>query len=277
MVRGRVLRTSLTDNSGRVLHVNPPTYGETMGLSGAIGDAGLRESLCPDVYRALARMGGASGPAFRAVLVCVDRMGADQFSFFELLSRHFASSPVFVYARSNAEEKIERAVGLGCIRIGDSELLTSALSIHSAPDGPSSDHPAPADTERELEDPIIEVVDSQLLTNGPTDEGFSEDVDHFEAIETVDEELEPAADEEDGVVRVPWLQYEDSPRRIPPSRSRLDQVDPPPHESLLSDEPPRRTPEPTPPLLSTEELQALIGKPDDAIDHGLDEPGVRGS
>jgi len=258
--------------------VNPPIYGETMGLSGAIGDAGLHECLCPDVYRALARMGGGKGPDCRAVLVCVDRMDAEQFTFFELVSRRFSSLPVFVYARSSAQEKIERAIGLGGIRIGDAELLTSALSIYAGLSEPIREDSEPPAPEMQHQEPSLQSSDPKPLPNDPTNDESCESADQFEAIETADQELEPAVDEEEeGVARVPWLQYEDNPRRIPPSRSRFHEVDPQPGRSPLSDESSKRMSEPAPPLLSAEELQALIGKPNDPLDHGLDEPEVRGS
>ena len=97
----------------RVLHVAPPSHPRAERIADALREANCEVVGCPDVYRALAWMGGRERGLPCAVLVCIDLMCIDQFEFFQLAARHHRSVPVYVYAHPQAQSKIDLALRSG--------------------------------------------------------------------------------------------------------------------------------------------------------------------
>jgi len=242
----------------RVLHVAPPDQETAREFESGLQQAGWNVVECPDVYRALARIGRAGGE-FAAIVVCVDWLEAAQFEFFQLAVRRDACPRLLVYAGVQARLKLEVALRLGAhdqIRLetigevlGDRPEMDATAAPHKAPQAtvekaPAGDEPAVA--------PATAVAPAAQPESEPSD---SEEEAPAEA------EAKAAAEPPDsgasGTVRVPWLRYSGGPQRTPPKKTP-DQKGP--TESARPQSPDAApAPEAEPPLLSQEELDALLG------------------
>jgi len=115
-----------------------------------------------------------------------------------------------------------------------------------ADDRRSAGHRGVAD-EREFE------VDDDLEDSRIDDEGDDQDEERFA-------DNDDALDNDSQSVRVPWLRYEDRPKRIPPSKASAPRPATDREGSRLSRLSGAGDVDDDPPLLSTEELEALLGE-----------------
>jgi len=192
---------------------------------------------CPDVYRALARLGGSERGQFCAVIVCVDLMDTAQSEFFQLAVRRHRRVPVYVYGQAHAQSKLELAQHLGAKDTIRPETVDKALP-YFAPTPAVRQEVAPAASARSepAAEPTAEPAPEDLAAPGEvTDSGDR----------SAGEQEEPSRP-----VRVPWLRYDGGPTRLPPKRTPASAKPSPPAEREL---------EPEPPLLTPEELAALMG------------------
>ncbi len=261
----------------RVLHVHPPSAADHEEIAQAIADAGCAPIPCPDVYRALAGLGRGSEAGFGAVVVSVDRLDPAEFEFFQLAARHHRRVPVYVYGQRNAAEKVRTALRLGARQVVDAVSLRPLLGPdRTAPPAPSAedrgaeppeadapalhevtalsepDRPAPDAGAR----PIVPLsVENDEPAAGaavpagaaPREETYPDDEPPGADDDSV--EVEPAQTPRRGAARVPWLRYDDAPQRTPPRRIT-------PAAGKPASAPAGHEPEA--PLLSPEELQALL-------------------
>ena len=221
----------------RVLHVRPPSLAGSTEIADAIAEAGCRAVPCPDVYRAMARLGAARNNRFCAVVVCVDLMESAEFEFFQLAAKHYRDTPVYVVGSGYAQPRIESALRLGARQAVEAAELAEVLKPAAAPEPFPQAAPEPDETEEartaQPEPPPVVVTD---------DDGESTQKEK-------PAEPEPKSRKKRGrTARVPWLPQDDLPQRVPPKR----------------DEPAEGRPESAPdepqkPLLSQEELDALMG------------------
>jgi hypothetical protein len=193
-------------------------------MSDALRQAGCEVGACTDVYRALARMGGSERGRLCAAVVCVDLMDTGQFEFFQLAARHHRRVGVYVYAQPHAQSKIDLALRLGAKDTVRAEAVDRVLPYRAPAPAPAPCQPTSAES-----------VTAARSDGEPS------------------EVSEPEKEELAGPARVPWLRYEGGPKRIPPRPTRAQ---------AKSSRPADREVEPEPPLLSPEELQALIGDED---------------
>jgi hypothetical protein len=212
-------------------------------MAEALREAGCEVIACPDVYRALARMGGGRGE-LAAVVVCLDLMDAAQFEFFQLAGRHHRRLPVHVYAQAHAQPKIDLAVRLGAKGAVRVETVNEVLP-HTAPSAAAGRSQA-AFTESEPVGPTErQPVEAPWGAVGDT----AGDDELGEVAGQVEEE--PA-----GPTPVPWRPREGGPERIPPQRTGGEPA---------SEEPSGLDPDSKcEPLLEPEELKALLGEEEDS-------------
>ena len=228
--------------SGRqVLHVAPVGHSPAERMDKALGEAGCEVIACADLYRALARMGRNQDSQLCAVVVCLDPTDTAQSEFLQLAARHHRRVPVYVYAEPHARSKIDLALRLGAKDAIRPETADRVLS-YSAP-APTAVPYEPAPVEAQVAGPS-----ARQPADEPTESMAPAPSDG-------DREEEPDAEKEEpaGPARVPWLRYDGGPKRIPPQPTpargrRLE-----PTEDEVEPEP----------LLTPEELQALIGNDED--------------
>ncbi len=226
----------------RVLHIRPqpPASPEAGPHRSPIGEllAGLplETQCCGDVYRGLALLLRPSPDPPQAVIVCLDGLGAAEFEFFSIVSKLRRDLKVYVYAAAHSESRIARAVELGAKGPVTRKVLAE---LAGGPPVPMAVE-APARASERVTDKLVSPVIAQ--------HGHAS-VDH-----ATPTSAPPRIDEEDArnPARVPWLRYGDRPARVaPPHR------EPPPQP--LNPNPPTPTPPRSyEPLLTEEELRALM-------------------
>ena len=178
----------------------------------------------PDVYRGLAQICSDRSPDPQAVLVCVDDLVASELEFFSILARLRRDLPVYVYGQDRSKSRMARAMEFGATAEATESLLR-ALAASPAP------KPEPA-LAPELE-PVAR--DETVALEGEA---------------RYDRDPEPT---EAAPVRVPWLRNPAAPGRKAPS-SDTGSV-----QATDHDEPGDTTAGFCQPLLTEEELQALLG------------------
>ena len=217
------------------------------------------------------------------VVVNVDRLGTAELDFLRIMHHRRRQLPVFVHASPFATANVDRAVRNGAagsvsaeglaalldrptttrepaagntaeIPSGEfalagnvldaqhrAQLLSDALRRH---DRDSADAPAPADLE--VDEGIADEDDSFAEPESEASDEVTEPID--ENAEQVDAHDANELDGTTGAARVPWLRYHDRPRRVGPQ----------PHARPAPRPPIRRSPADEP-LLTPEELDALLG------------------
>ncbi|RJP35657.1 MAG: hypothetical protein C4547_09330 [Phycisphaerales bacterium] len=253
----------------------------------------------PDVYRGLARLTCGATPR-QAAVVCVDYLLPDEFEFFTLIRRRRPSISVFAYADARLSAKLDRALSVdGVERFEPAALRRLAEAKRPRADDPAGGFGGAAASllrpraheyrRREQDPPEARRGDGEPLESLDPDLDVSEDAglelqdaDETASLGPVVPLPPPAARQErvtgdrrrpgdeaapgepvDDVadVRVPWGSYGDRPTRTPPRQPPAGPV------------PPARRPQAPledTPLLTEEELQALIG--DDDLDDPFDPP-----
>jgi len=247
---------------------------------------GFRAAPSPDVYRALARLGHDVQGDIRAAIVCVDELLPPEFEFFSLVSRLRPDVKVYVYGRRRARRGIEEALTRGATAELSDRILDDFAghdaALHSdnraPPEGLGSAVIEKAGHEPNFEpEPMREAITSPLESPA----GTVGDEDPLDEDERVEEEVGQSDGDSAGAARVPWMRYAGGPIRTRPSPSQADKTpleacrfeevddDGEPladaaHDPSTSMRPaePRRPPSsrrPYEPLLTDEELRALIG------------------
>ena len=258
-----------------------------------VGNARVRRET--DVYRALAallqRSAGGAGYArpVAAVVICADGLADAELEFFRLLRAARPAVQVLAYSAIESDIAVERALQAGapaCATPQHIRDLLNAGTIHreNLPAAQSA-----AEQRQEVPTPVVDVAvaPSRLATAvkpGAMDvtanetganefiedeviaESFDDETAEFDDAPADEEAVEPDADE---AARVPWLKYNDRPvrmgpgMRIPPSApprvgfengaGSADQ-----HGGTPVTPPPAPRPAGPSPLLSAEELRALL-------------------
>jgi hypothetical protein len=213
-------------------------------MADAIRGAGFEVAAYPDLYRALARVCGCRCPELSAVVVCVDGLDADQFEFFQIASRRQRAVPLYAYAPDHAGSSIELAIRSGAaggispetverVLAGAAEVAPQPQTVRSTDNGRSTPHETPAATVGEQSS---HEAASDAITKVPAEAADDDVVTRTQPTNSV---------------RVPWLRYEGGPKRTPPQKAAKPSPEPEPAAA-----------EPEPPLLTPEEIEALIGDQD---------------
>ncbi len=280
----------MNDPTTKILHIRPERAAEAaVGKMDALLVAAASDvDSCSDVYRGLARSGHSGPDAPRAVIVCVDGLGAAEMEFFHLFSRLRRGVKVYVYASPHGGERstsrMARAIELGATGLATEDVIRRLAKTVSHPaaradirNAPNDDR-SPAQTSAEstpAPPPIAKSPDTDALEESVPVVTEEPPVAHPDELEAD----KAAADDDtlEGPVRVPWLRYNDGPSRVAPRRRGPPAADPAVIEPAPSRSAPRR------PLITSEELQALLGDdiaaiaPDDGPESQPHEHGGAGS
>ncbi|MCH7701748.1 MAG: hypothetical protein IID37_08675 [Planctomycetes bacterium] len=269
-------------NAHRILHLTTGDHATGTRLADFLTECGAEIQPCSDVYRGLALVGkppvahseelarlGKPRPgeqlqgrtnSIDAVLVGVDCLSAGEFEFFELCASLQNPPPVWVYGGRDAQAKIALGLRLGAELEADVDSLRSAFVRLASPGhAPARDHNASSPT---LDEPRPERV--PLVACPPVSEANDARVDS-EAIHCRSapdpETLTEAASEVEvsDPLPVPWTRDHDGPRRTPPQTLESQPTSEPQDEGVAADDADG-------PLLTEQELEALIGRSDDETD-----------
>ena len=242
-----------------LVHIRPGFPGESERIDELLEATGLRVAVFTDVYRGLARLArlaqdGEARSLLRAVLVQVDDLGPPEMEFFSITSRVLARTPVLVYGSDRLQSRVELALERGATDRASPEIITR-LAAHGAAstndDTADRDAPAPMP----MAQPGQPGVD--LESDAATEPvAFPEVVRDDPPPRTDQPENETTAP-----TRVPWLDYETRPVRQAPRRTvpQPTSAVEPKEDYQPEEASARKRPSATEPLLTEEELRALIG------------------
>ncbi|MCH9003044.1 MAG: hypothetical protein IIC02_10765 [Planctomycetes bacterium] len=242
-----------------LVHIRPGFPGESERIDELLEATGLRVAVFTDVYRGLARLArlaqdGEARSLLRAVLVQVDDLGPPEMEFFSITSRVLARTPVLVYGSDRLQSRVELALERGATDRASPEIITR-LAAHGAAstndDTADRDAPAPMP----MAQPGQPGVD--LESDAATEPvAFPEVVRDDPPPRTDQPENETTAP-----TRVPWLDYENRPVRQAPRHSAPQPTSAvePKEDDQPEEASARKRPSATEPLLTEEELRALMG------------------
>lgn len=259
-----------TKTTTRVLHIRQaaPDIGPVAGLDSRLTAAGVRVETRSDVYGGLAGICRRGAEPVNVIVVRVDDLTAAEMEFFSIVSRLFPSTRVYVYGRERSAGKVTQACELGA----DSELTARVIGELTS-SGRAIDR-TPVATSPVISEPppVIERIETSPVPPEPLPRPATEAHDqpaqvHEDEVDNdgikdqsgpVDEAMdEEAAEDQSGAARVPWLRYKDQP-----SRGALARRPPSPKDSEDAAISSHGSAEP---LLTEEELQALLGDDVSAI------------
>jgi len=216
---------------------------DTKAINDSLSSAGVRLDCCGDVYRGLARLGIAERGKYLAAVVCVDSLGPLEMQFFSVASRLCRDLPIYAYGNEHSDSKIKQAVGLGAAGPFNDQ------SIHSL-----------VKNADEIRRKLIRSSDESCAAPAKSD---AESETWTEPGQRASQSSSQGHDGEEATVRVPWQRYGVGPVRTPPG-----QQDAPLPEAAAADKPVTPKPASYEPLLTPEELQALLGDDEDLAPGG---------
>ena len=235
----------------RILHLATGDQATGIRLVDFLTECGADIQQCSDVYRGLARLGRprpgeqlrARGNSVDAVLVGVDGLSAGEFEFFEFCASLENPPPVWVYGGTHAQAKIALSLRLGAEFEANVDSLRSAFVRLAAP------HNAPARDD----DAPTPACDRNATDETRDEADMDGEILHRRATPDPEAPSETEAEVNDPLP-VPWTRGGDGPRRTPPQASESQPASEPDQEGVAADDVDG-------PLLTEQELEALVGKP----------------
>lgn len=207
-----------TDILSLFWHIGPGSLpiGPAERLVSALRERGVPMTHCGDVYRGLARLCRSGRSPDRVILVYADALTAAEMEFFEHVARLRLAAEIYVFGSEAAGMRAERAVSAGATAVlTDAHVdqvrarLANVMTQHGERDQAEALDMAAARSNLTSasahED--IRVPGSAERDSSPSD--------------VTDESDESGVNEpspESPVVRVPWLRYGDEPKRSRPQR-----------------------------------------------------------
>lgn len=279
-------------SAGTVLHVRPHAGRSACAddMATRLGATDLSIDTCHDIYRGLARASAdqqsssaGSGAPLRAMVVCMDVLGAAELEFFAVVARVRPQLPIYIYGETAVGSRLSRAVEFGAVSEATdnvinrlAEFVRSPQTIETQPEETELDSKVvdsrPPEIDTALDERLNLVTatrtapDTTEQADDPADSPEdSVEIDEVDSSANVDK---PGEDEGAKPVQVPWLNRPDRPVRGRPVDRAPSRKPPEPDVVKKENAPLRGAHEP---LLTNEELQALLG--DDLMDaHGSGSP-----
>lgn len=254
--------SNVTGNiTSKVLHIRPePPVPAADDMDARLASASLQVSICGDVYRGLSRLCLTGPEDLLAVIVCLDGLMAADFEFFTIVSRMYRGVPIYVYARQGSPLRVSRAIELGAAEPVTEDVIAGLVArtfrpspqpVLQEPVSPPGAREVSTLAPRSPEPPAAPERDTDIRDRSAAavpDEPM-EQSDHL-----APEGLGPDDTADAQPVPVPWLRHHERPVRQGPGRQEPEATEQSASKAAV---PARRSP--TIPLLTDEELQALIG------------------
>ena len=238
-----------------VLHVYSAPSPQTQRVEQLLDRESLDSISAPDVYRALARLARDPHQAQIAVLVCVDQLGPAEMEFFKIAARVCPDRSVYAYGDDRYTDRLRKATDLGAsgsATYDTIEQLIRKLTNCADDVTPTTTTPARGSSEKAKAPPPAPapIAAAHESDDVATNAGAVSAEHHAEE----EKETPEREDAPEGVVRVPWLRYGQRPLRQSPQPGAAEGRS----EGTCSDRAVRS--QAHQPLLTEEELQALIGE-----------------
>ena len=232
------------DTSGSMLHVRPFPGRSACAddMDTRLESVGLPVETCYDVYRGLAKACKDSGSSFRALILCMDVLGSFELEFFTVIARARPHLPVYIYGETAEGTRKARALESGAVSDVTDEVL-DCLADQS---------PAVQRIDTTLDDRLVREADAAE----PRASALADSAQAEACGSALDEQVEPAVEEHDSPVQLPWLSRAGGPvRRGPGERAPVEDAAAP--DETRDENTSIRGPHE--PLLTDEELRALMG------------------
>ncbi len=296
-----------TSKNSRILHIAERSEWECNGER--VGDGTLGRDACGDVYTGLARLMGDTDRSIRAVIISADEVGTEGDEFVRLVRRHRPDVEVMVRTRPERRTDGQSAVAAGAMVFSEFRLRQLAERLQEEVVRRPSFAAPPVEARRRVPETPEQEAERDTFSDPAKIFRLREDsaphgtsrldplTEEFEAEESVEAEApssaaEPTSAESTSPARVPWVRYNDSPvRRKPPGgqtpdgseRSEAPETGGQPankteaqSSDAITDAAPQQVgpavvhEDPFGPLLTAEELNALMSDDDDFADEERD-------
>jgi hypothetical protein len=228
-------------SAAHVLHVGSPAAPAAAAPIAQLAWASLPVEHCPDVYRALARLGHTERKTC-AVLVAVDDLDPRDLEFFRVALRYHPAIPIYVYAEPRNQSRIDRCVEFGARGRLTPEAIRALAQAAAMP----PERPAPA-----AEDEFQVAIETELSDEPEGDE--SHDAPPATGMDALVA----------GVVDSPAAEVEDEYEEAP---AKDDGADEDPLDEFDPDEPaPDESAEPSAPAMEAAPPPEAATEPDDQL------------
>jgi len=114
---------SSTQPTRSILHVRTGPSRQVQGMAARLADRSLAVDVCDDVYRALARLGRATGDSLAVVFICMDDLLPMELEFFKFAKRLNGELRVYVYGSNGPRDRLTTAIELGADGVVTDALL----------------------------------------------------------------------------------------------------------------------------------------------------------
>ena len=232
-----VVEINQSNQRRRVLCIIPRPDNPTHPATLAAVDAGAEVETVDDPYRAMARMGPNAASPVDSVVVDVAALDASEMEFFDLAARYHWQIPVYVLRCGSgtvSSGKIDGALIRGARAAVSADQLTALLAA------------LPTQADEEIVPARIAAIPiPESAIRNPQAYSAEAAASAAKAGSAIDPQ-ETRRTPRKTSARVPWARYDDQPARKPPSGARSASVAP------------RAATKAEPPLLTQEELDALM-------------------
>ncbi len=227
----------------RLLHIYSQTNPEAGRIESTLAEMGIGLVRAEDCFAGLAQLVRGGPGAFEALLVCLDGLTREDEEFFQIASRRYRQSPIYLYGTESSALTAEQAVQAGARRRIEPGEVSALFPSRHAPQ-PVEQPPVHTAPPPKLDDLLVDEIVR------PLEEKLIAELDKSSADPGGGDPTDERADMEAG--EIPARRSEASRLRQRPQSVSKDVSDSAPGARDPSS------------LITPEELQALIG----------DEPGL---
>ena len=222
----------------RLLHIYSQTNPEAERIESTLAEMGIGLVRAEDCYSGMAQLVRGGPGAFEALLVCLNGLTREDEEFFQIASRRYRQSPIYLYGTESSTLTAEQAVQAGARRRIEPREVSALFPSRQAPEQveqPPVQTAPPPKLDDLLVDEIVRPLEEKL--NAELDESSAESGDN-----------DPTGEREDlEAGEIPARRSEASRRRQRPQSASTGASDSAQIERDRSS------------LITPEELQALIG------------------
>lgn len=257
---------SPADRRHRVVHLASGARHSAAPVSAVIASSGLPSTEVFDVYAALALIARGDRRIPMTIVACLDELFDADLEFFQLLRREHSAVTVFTYADARRSDVLARLQSEGTSSID--ALATHLARVAEAVDETSHTRRSPSTRAMRRLKPRAASLPTDAFPQSAVPPASTASLAAPSAPAPPQPGRQPSAPEASASSRsrVPWMRYNDLPRRTPP---RVETAEPKAEarseprgdtrtELRLADLAPQ--PADDEPLLTAEELNALLGE-----------------
>ncbi len=222
----------------RLLHLYSQPNPEAERIESTLAQMGIGVLCAEDCFAGMAQLVRGGPGAFEALLVCLNGLTREDEEFFQIASRRYRQSPIYLYGSESGALTAEQAVQAGARRRIEPDEVSALFPSRHTPE-PVEPPAVQAATPPRLDDLLVDEIVR------PLEDKLNAELDKANAEPGEDDPTEEREDLEAG--EIPARRSEASRMRQRPQSVSKGTPDSPPVENDPSS------------LITPEELQALIG------------------